>query len=44
MDALARTETVDEAARLLGISVRTFYRRMDAFGIKVRRIPVRDAA
>ena len=44
LDALARTETVAEAARDLGISERTLYRRMDAFGIKVRRVPTQEAA
>ena len=44
MDALARTETVAEAAKDLGISERTLYRRMDHFGIKVRRVPTQEAA
>lgn len=42
--ALEATETVAQAARLLGISERTLYRRMDDFGIKVRRVVLRDAA
>ena len=44
MAALAETETVAEAAHLLGVSERTLYRRMDHFGIKVRRVPTREAA
>lgn len=44
MDALAQTETVADAARLLQVSERTLYRRMEHFGIKVRRVPVQDAA
>jgi transcriptional regulator of acetoin/glycerol metabolism len=43
LDALGRTETVAQAARLLGISERTLYRRMDAFGIK-RRVTFDRAA
>ena len=44
MDALARGGTVAKAAALLGLSERTLYRRMEGFGIKVRRVPVQDAA
>jgi transcriptional regulator of acetoin/glycerol metabolism len=43
LDALGRTETVAQAAQLLGISERTLYRRMDAFGIK-RRVTFDRAA
>jgi transcriptional regulator of acetoin/glycerol metabolism len=44
MDALARGGTVAKAAALLGLSERTLYRRMDGFGIKVRRVPIQEAA
>lgn len=44
LDALAATRTVKEAAAQLGISERTLYRRMDDFGIRVKRHAVLDAA
>lgn len=37
IDAMARTATVREAAEELGISERTLYRRMEDFGIRVKR-------
>lgn len=44
MDALAATQTVAEAAKRLGMSERTLYRRMEHFGITVKRVPVKGAA
>ena len=41
---MAATRTVKEAAAQLGISERTLYRRMDDFGIRVKRHAVLDAA
>ena len=41
---LAEQGTVAEAAKSLGLSERTLYRRMRVLGIKVRRIPVQEAA
>lgn len=42
--ALRANGTVLEAAKALGVSERTLYRRMDDFGIRQRRIPVQEAA
>jgi transcriptional regulator of acetoin/glycerol metabolism len=44
MKALTSQGTVAEAAKALGMSERTLYRRMKHFGINVRRVPVKDAA
>lgn len=42
--ALDRHGTVAAAARELGISERTLYRRMRDLGVRVRRVPVQEAA
>jgi transcriptional regulator with PAS, ATPase and Fis domain len=42
--AIEREGTVAKAADALKVSERTLYRRMDAFGIRVQRVAVKEAA
>jgi len=42
--ALEAKGTVAKAAAALGVSERTLYRRMDSFGIRQRRVAVREEA